>query len=82
MRECWVIYWLEIPEDQTDEHTAVMTGNGKLPPRPKNVTGDFITFDLQFADMILHLYWHERIPEKTAITLSRLAYQNGDLGKT
>ncbi len=76
-----MIYWPEIPEGQTDEHTAVMTGNGKLPPRPKGVKGDFMTCDLQFADMILHLYWHERMSEKTAITLARINYQNGDLGK-
>lgn len=67
-----------------------MTGDGKLPPRPKGVKGDFMTCDLQFTDdlsrdvggMLLHLYWHERIPEKTAITLARIAYQNGDLGNS
>jgi hypothetical protein len=81
MRECWVIFWLETPEGEDEEHTAVMTGNGTLPPRPKDVQGDFMTSDVQFADVLLHLYLHERIPEITAITLSRIAYQNGDLGK-
>ena len=55
MRECWVIYWLEIPEGHTEEYTAVMTGTGKLPPRPKGVEGEFMANDLQFADMLLHL---------------------------
>lgn len=81
MRKCWVTYWFEIPEGHTDEHTAVMTRNGKLPPHPKGVRGEFMTCDLQFADMLLHLYWHKKIPEKTTITLARMNYKNGDLGK-
>ena len=52
MRECWVISWLEIPEGHTDERTAVMTGNGKLPPCPKGVQGDFMTCDGRGQDYI------------------------------
>lgn len=77
MRECWVIYWREI----SDGHTAVMTGEGMSPIHPEGIEGDFFEMDLAFADMLLHLYYHEKISEQAAITLARIGYKNGNLGK-
>lgn len=51
-----------------------------LPVHPEGIEGDFYEMDLAFADMLLHLYWHERITEQSAITLARIGYQNGDIG--
>lgn len=82
MRECWVVFDMKIPEGHSEPFVATWTGDGDIRggQRPP-IDGDIWHTDLGFEDMILHVYYSERIGFEQAVSLSRIAHHNGDLGK-